>query len=157
VLLEALKHSERLDEAVVTFEPRSESRPLHEIPAADTEWYFDTYLKGNVFLIKELLAQFEKQRGGRLSIAVQTAETGLLSPFDACASGGLRNFAGSLFSLYQNEPIEIDGFESRTADGEGFARFVYRSRRESGSSQHGKWHRYGEKSVWNALGLPGRK
>ena len=157
VLLEALNRSRRIDEAVVTFEPRNESRPLHEIPTADTDWYFDTYLKGSIFLIKELLAQFEKQRAGRLSIAVQTAETGMLAPFDACVAGGLRSFAGSLFSLYQNEPIVINGFESLSSDGEGFARFIYRARRDRSDSQHGKWHRFGEKSVWNALGLSPRK
>lgn len=156
VLLEALNYCEGLDEAVIIFEPRNETRPLHEIPAADTEWYFDTYLKGNIFLIKELLAHFEKQRRGRLSLAVQAADNTMMAPFDACAAGGLRSFAGSLFSLYQNEPIVIDGFETRKSDGDGFAEFMFRTRRERGGPQHGKWHKYGEKSVWNALGLPAR-
>ncbi len=153
VLLESLKHCQHIDEALIVFEPHNESRPLHEIPAADTEWYFDTYLKGNIFLIKELLAYFQKQRRGRLSISVQAAESGFLAPFDACAAGGLRQFAGSLFSLYQNEPLVIDGFESRSTDTEGFAEFIYRTRRERGGSQHGKWHRYNDKSVLNALGF----
>jgi NAD(P)-dependent dehydrogenase (short-subunit alcohol dehydrogenase family) len=153
VLLEALKHCERIDSAVVLYEPAADTRALHEISAAETDRFFDTHLKSTVFIVRELLAQFEKQRGGHLSIALHSAASGLLSPFDACGSGGLRSFAGSLFSLYQNEPVVIDGFESRSADGKAFAEFVYRERRDSNGGRHGKWHRFGEKSVWNALGI----
>lgn len=124
VVLHALNLFGRLDEAVVVFSPVRESVAFHESSIVSIENRTDAEVKGYLFLIREIVAHFQKQRGGRLVLVVQEPETELRSPLEAMSLGGFMATAEALQSYYQNEALEVRLCHSRTADAPAYAAFV---------------------------------
>ncbi|HDQ13783.1 MAG TPA: hypothetical protein ENN41_03085 [Sediminispirochaeta sp.] len=161
VLLESLDHLNRVDDAILLFQPSIEQKPLHEIKLKGIDSFIDQRLKGKLFLMRELLNYFQKRQSGNVYLVVETRGMEVLPPLDAFLLGGIDSFARSLFSLYQNEKIHINGFNGNSPDTDDFADFIVRTITETIQEKkqpvHGKWYRYGEKSMWSALGFSSKK
>ena len=153
VLVETINRIDHIDEAVFLFQPEIENKPLHELSLAAIDSYIDTYLKGSLFLLKEVLGYFQKQKKGALYIVLDYSGLEVLPPIDAIGIGGMEAFTDTLFILYQNEQVAIHGFSSSTAEKPEYAAFIHRTITEKARGSHGKWYRFNERSVWNALGF----
>jgi len=153
VLVEAINKLDTIDEVVFVFSALMQNKPLHELGLATIDSYIDNYVKGGLYFLREVLGYFQKQKQGQLSIVLHTAGLEVLPPIDAVGIGGIKTFTDSIFTLYQNEPIMINGFTSDTTTPEDFAYFIRNTLTEKARGTHGKWYRHSDRSVWNALGF----
>ncbi|GAB4221595.1 MAG: hypothetical protein Kow009_11710 [Spirochaetales bacterium] len=145
---EVLCFSESLDEAFLVFEPPKEDRPFHEMPVSEMERTLDGWMKGFLFLGKELILHFQRQKKGMLTL-VQYEPVPSLSPLSQASSSFFRAFGNALFTQYQNEPFVLRGFQSGTPDVKEFARFLI-STREKPEKTYGRWSKYsGKTSFWS--------
>lgn len=151
LLVEAENKRDAIDEVVFVFSTLMENKPLHELGLASIDSYIDNYVKGGLYFLREVLGYFQKRKKGQLSIVIHTSGLEVLPPIDAVGIGGLKTFVDSMFTLYQNEPIMINGFTSDATTPDDYALFVHRTLTEKARGSHGKWYRHGDRSVWNAL------
>ncbi|TVQ26010.1 MAG: hypothetical protein EA382_06170 [Spirochaetaceae bacterium] len=124
VVLHARNAFRSLPEAVVVYSVTQESIPFHDSSIVSVEDRTDAEIKGYLFLLRELVALFQKQRSGRLILAVHDVERQIRSPLEAFSIGGFTSFAEALSRFYQNEPFEIRLCHSSSPDVSGFARFI---------------------------------
>jgi len=153
VIVETVNRADHIDEAIFLFQPEIENKPLHELTLSSIDSYIDTYIKGSLFLLKEVLGYFQKRQQGSLYIILDYSGLEVLPPIDAIGIGGIEAFTNTLFILYQNEQVNIHGFNSSTTQKMEYAAFIHRTISEKARKSHGKWHRFNDRSRWNALGF----
>jgi NAD(P)-dependent dehydrogenase (short-subunit alcohol dehydrogenase family) len=124
VVLHAQNLYGRLDEAVIVFSPVRESVPFHESSIVSIENRTDAEVKGYLFMIREIVSYFQKQRSGRLVLAVQEAASEVRSPLEAMSLGSFISAAEALQQFYRNEPLEIRLCHSHSDDDQGYASFI---------------------------------
>lgn len=124
VVLHAQNLYGRLDEAVIVFAPVRESVPFHESSIVSIENRTDAEVKGYLFMIREIVSLFQKQRSGRLVLAVQETESEVRSPLEAMSLGSFTSAAEALQQFYRNEALEIRLCHSRSDDDSGYAGFI---------------------------------
>ncbi len=148
LVLEVASFTDLLDEVFLVFEPPADGRPLHELPAAEIERIFDGWMKGFLFLTKELILQFQRRKKGILTL-VQYEPTPVVTALSLGSSSFFRAMGNALFTQYQNEPFVLRGFQSSTEDVKDFARFLL-APREKPEKTYGKWTKYtGKSSFWS--------
>jgi len=148
LVLEVLSFADSLEEVFLLFEPPKDGRPLHELPVAEIEGTFDGWMKGFLFLIKELILQFQRRKKGTLTL-VQYEPTPLLTPLSLGSSSFFRAMGNALFTQYQNEPFVTRGFYSTAEEVKDFARYLL-SLQEKPEKTYGKWTKYtGKTSFWS--------
>ncbi len=124
VVLHAHNLYGRLDEAVIVFSPVRESVPFHESSIVSIENRTDAEVKGYLFMIREILALFQKQRSGTLVLAVLEQESELQSPLEAISYGGFVSGAEAMQRYYANEALEVRLCSTRSTDTAGYAEHI---------------------------------
>jgi len=124
VVLHAQNLYGRLDEAVIVFSPVRESVPFHESSIVSIENRTDAEVKGYLFMIREIVSYFQKQRSGRLVLAVQEAASEVRSPLEAMSLGSFISAAEALQQFYRNEALEIRLCHSHSDDDQVYASFI---------------------------------
>lgn len=157
VLLSGINQFGDIDEAVVIFPVDGENRPLHELPSAAIEASIDGQIKSQLFMIKEVLAWFQRRKGGQLSLVRHDEGADILPPLDAICSGTFHSLSRSLFTFYQNEEVRINSFESDSSDTRGFVAYIMKTLEEKARGNHGKLYRHSDRGVLGNLGKPFRR
>jgi hypothetical protein len=148
LLLSIINDFNNLDEALLLQPPSLPAKLLHEVTTAEIEQGVDFWIKGNLFLLKEILYIFSRGRGGVLALINYSPKdsTGILPPLESALRGGFQALAKSLFSSYSREDLHINGFESTTAQSGDFAHFIRQTLHERGRRVSGRWFRFQAKS-----------
>jgi len=144
VILTALNRFDRIDEALVLEVPGVERKLLHETSYQSIEAAVDQWVKGSLFLIKELLEVFQRARAGVLALVhySQPEAGGVFPPLEAALRGSFQALAQSLFSSYNQEYLYLNGFESTSSQCQEFAEFLLGTLNERGRRVSGKWFRF---------------
>ncbi len=147
-LLQAVGAHDRLDEALVLNAPAGERRLLHETATADLEQAVDHWVKGNLFLLREILKLFRRRGEGLLALVNYSPleSGGILSPLDSAIWGGFQGLAESLFVSCAEEPFRLNGFESHSDQPGEFADFILENLQEKGGRVSGRWFRHQPRS-----------
>jgi NAD(P)-dependent dehydrogenase (short-subunit alcohol dehydrogenase family) len=155
VILNTLSAFDAIDDAVVVHSLTRDKRPIHELPSAYLQESIDTYLKGYVFMIKELASHFSKKKSGTLSLVVNVEGSEVLTMLDALVTAAFSALAKSMVTSYQNDTIRVNGFESASPDTADFAQFIWGT--ISGQRTSGRWHHHGEKGGLFRPNILGRR
>jgi NAD(P)-dependent dehydrogenase (short-subunit alcohol dehydrogenase family) len=143
IVLHAQNLYGRLTQALIVFSPVRESVPFHESSIVSIENRTDAEVKGYLFLIRELVALFQKQRSGRIVLAVLESEAEVRSPLEAMSLGSFTSAAESLQAYYQNEPLEVRLCHARTDDVTGYAKFIAQALESPAPRRHRvEWQRF---------------
>lgn len=143
VVLHAVNQLSRIDEAIIVYTPARDASALHEASIVSIEDRVDAEVKGYLFLLREILSQFQKQRSGRIALVVQGIVGEVASPLEATALGSFVSLAESLRTYYQNEPVTIESFISEVNAPVEYASFVIDTLNASPKPQrHSKWLRF---------------
>ena len=140
-VLAGLNASGRIDLSIIIHESVPDQKPTHELSPVDIERQIDSEQKGTLFLLRELLACFVRQKSGRLAMVHYSPGEFTALPLCAAAAAAFHGVADALFTLYQNEDMIINGFESTREEPDGFARHIFQTL--EGKAVHGKWYRFG--------------
>jgi hypothetical protein len=104
---------DRIDLALILHTPSLERKLLHEHTFAEIERGVDQYLKGPLFLIKELKSLFDYQQAGSLILIQHDQDKpGISPPLENAMRGGFQALGESLFAGMGRD-IDICGFASR--------------------------------------------
>ncbi|HEB10614.1 MAG TPA: hypothetical protein ENI06_05310 [Spirochaetales bacterium] len=148
LLLSIINDFNNLDEALLLQAPSLPAKLLHEVATAEIEHGVDLWIKGNLFLLKEILELFNRGRGGVVALINYSPHdsTGILPPLESALRGSFQALAKSLFSSYSRENLYINGFESNTAQSSDFADFIRQTLSDRGRRVSGRWFRFQAKS-----------
>lgn len=151
VIVESVNRMESIEELVFLFQPAIDNKPIHELGLSQIESYIDTYVKGSIYLLREVLGYFQKKQRGALYVVLHIAGLEVLPPIDAVGMGAIESFTNSLFTLYQNENVNINGFTSDSSDSREYAGFVFNTIQQKARTSHGKWYRFSDRSLWKRM------
>ncbi|MBN1685437.1 MAG: hypothetical protein JW852_02225 [Spirochaetales bacterium] len=132
-----------LDAAIVLHEARQDERPVHELNPVAIEEYVDTEMKGHLFLLREVLSFFVRNRSGILAMVNYAPEDSTLLPLCAAATAAFHAVTDSIATLYQNENIVINGFDCSVESPQRYSRFILQQLSGRAGDVSGKWYRYG--------------
>ncbi len=146
IILRGVSTFNSIDEAVIVHGLARESRPLHELTLTAIQQGIDVLVKGELFLIREVLHYFLRKRGGVLSLVLNTEGDEALSTIDSAAVASFSAVVKAVMNTYQNEPVIINGFETASADMEEFAAFILSSSGDRSRNGGGKIYRFSDKT-----------
>ena len=156
LVLKGLNEYGSIDSVLLVHSTDDDKRLVHDIPAVDLETAVDSLFKSPLFILKEVLTLFLKQKEGTISFVLQSSEPESSAPLNAFSTGGFKALAGSLFSAYQNETFVLNGFDSHEEHLEEYAGFILDTLEDKNRLIHGKWHRFSDRSgFFRSLNLPG--
>jgi len=138
LILECQNRLNGFDEAITILSFKPNNNPIHEISSSDIEYAIDSSLKGNIFLLKELILYFQNIKTGNISLIHNTLQSEIFAPLYAAAAGGLTELTKSLFASYQNEQLAINSFVSSSGGIEEYAEYIFQNVSGRTKKVHGK-------------------
>ncbi len=143
VMLKAVGAFDAIDVLVQLGPPDLGSVPLLQTESADIEQEIDSWVKGSLFLSRELLAYFARRRGGIAALVGQNSSHGggVIGEIARASFGGLME-ALLRTTGAAAENVYINGFESTSTNTEDYAAFVHRALTEKAKRVSGKLFRH---------------
>ncbi len=145
LILECQHKLNGFDEALVILSSQHSNKPIHEILSSDIEYAIDISLKGNIFLLKELILYFQNVKTGNISLVHNSPQSKIFAPLYAASAGGLAELTKSLFASYQNEQLTINSFMSGSELIEEYAEYIFHNISGRTKKLHGKILRFQDK------------
>jgi len=142
LILRILSRFDTLDEAVLLASPSLKRTLLQDVSSQTIDAAVDAWIKGALFLSREVLELFHKRGKGRLSLVNYAQESPLFPPLEAVLRGGFQALAASLFASSSGRDIAIAGFESYATRIPDFAAHILSTWETRGTKVSGKWFRY---------------
>ena len=144
VIREAVRNFKTIEETIVVNPELAESQILEDTDTETLDTVLNLYIRGTLYLVKEVVGCYRKQKRGVLAFA--ETEKGLHPPFmlPALVRGAFHGMAESL--LYsREEDILRCAFTSRLTEMEDYARFIKKILESGNPRIKGKWLRFSEK------------
>lgn len=138
LILECQNRMGGFDNALTIFTSKQSNKPIHEISSAEIESAIDSSLKGNIFILKEIILYFQKIGTGNIALIHDIEQSEILAPLYAVESGGLSTLARSLFISYQNEKLSINSYRSYSGEIPDYAEYIFKNITENKKPVHGK-------------------
>ncbi len=135
-----------LDETYLLVEHGEESRPLHQVPGSIIDIHIDTALRGSMFICKEILAHYDTNNTGELTLILAGYPATVRPSLEAAVEGAVRQMGSALFQVYGDSNIRIRGYEDHREAGEEFYQelvTVFSS--QADAKTWGRWHRPADK------------
>ena len=145
LVVQAVNAAAPITDVVYLHAPHSRTTPFHETSASGIEAVVDVDTRGRLFFLKEALACLQRSGGGSLTLLFDGELSAESTPLDAESAGAFLALGRSLFTQYQNEPVQLRGFQSSGAAAEQFARFVVQQLCAESSRQRGRWQKFSGK------------
>jgi hypothetical protein len=145
VLMHAINTFGRLDEAIVVYSPAEDLAPFHESSIVGIEDRVDAEIKGYLFILREILAQFVRQGHGRLALVFSEPADPVRSPLESSGAGSFVSLADSLDRVYSSEELSVVRCHSDGHDTAGFADLVL-DRLDARPERRSRWHHFASRS-----------
>ncbi len=87
IILECQNKMEGFDDVLTIFSSEQNNKPIHEISSAEIESTIDSNLKGNLFILKEIILYFQKIGAGNISLIPDIAQGEIIAPLYAVETG----------------------------------------------------------------------
>lgn len=142
IILECQNKMEGFDDVLTIFSSEQNNKPIHEISSAEIESTIDSNLKGNLFILKEIILYFQKIGAGNISLIHDIEQGEILAPLYAVETGGLSTLTKSLFVSYQNEQLTINSYRSNSGELTDYAEYIFNTISERTKPVHGKTFKF---------------
>jgi NADP-dependent 3-hydroxy acid dehydrogenase YdfG len=143
VMLKAINAFDAVDVLVQLGPPDLGNVPLLQTESADIEEEIDSWVKGSLFLSREVLAYFARRRGGLAALVSQNCPRGG-GVIGEIARAGFHGLVDALLRATgaAAESVCVNGFESTSSSTEDYAAFVHRALDEKAKRVSGKLFRH---------------
>ncbi len=145
IILECQNRMEGFDNALTIFSLEQNNSPIHEISTAKIENSIDSSLKGNLYILKEIILYFQKTGSGNISLVHDIEQSEIPAPLYAVEAGGLSALTMSLFASYQSEKLTINSYKSNSGELDNYAEYIYKNINERTKPIHGKTFKFQSK------------
>ena len=139
VILKSLQRFQSIDAACVLHAPFLSANFFQEIKFIEIEQTLDAWIKGSLFLLRELMYHFTTQRQGILTLInlfKQTDSNSFL--LDDFCKEGILSIGKSLSKEGKSSNIKINTILSRSADEKSYAEFIVKTIIEKCYKSYGK-------------------
>lgn len=147
IILDCHNKLNGFEDALALLSLEHNNKSIHEISSTDIENAVDSSLKGNLFILKEMILYFQKKESGNISLIHNIDQNEIHAPLYAVGSGGLAALTRSLFASYQNENFYINSFTTNSVEIDEYAEFIFRNIIEKGKSVHGKKYKFQDRGM----------
>ncbi len=147
MILECHNKLSGFDEALTIFSSEQNNKPIHEIPSSIIEEAIDTNLKGNIFILKEIILYFQNKGVGNISLINSITQNEIPAPLYALELGALSALTKSLFASYQNEQLAVNSFSSQSFEIDEYADFIFKNISDRGKVVHGKMFKFQDRGM----------
>lgn len=137
-----------LDTAIIVFSPAKSGIPFDQTSFRDIETGIDQYIKGRIFLCKEVYNHMIKQGKGALIILIYEENAEKTTPLESSYFGAIRSFCESLLKERQLDMYVID---STSKDPELFLDYLQNTLKDTKKNPPGKYYRHSDKRGFFAL------
>ena len=131
VMLKTLTAVAHLDVAVFAFSPSLKRVLLHETDYADIEAAVDEWVRGSLFLLREVLGQLVRQGSGALALvqSFMREDAAEYPPLEAMVRGGIAELTSSILASYGGEGVSVYRFETVSPKVDEYVRYIVRTLR----------------------------
>ena len=141
MFLKALNRFERLDELLLLGDPPLSIPPLEQVSYEMIERSVDCWIKGNLFLLKNVIGRYLEAGSGTLAL-VNTRFHQAPTPLEEAIQRSFAGLTRSLLSSYGERGIQVVAFESTENHSKEFAGYIYKTLTDRGTRAAGRWLRY---------------
>ncbi|MBN1522899.1 MAG: hypothetical protein JW904_00340 [Spirochaetales bacterium] len=141
VVLQGINKFSGIDDAILILSPDAPAGTITSAKYIDIENSIDIWLKGTLFILRELLVYFSTQQHGSLSCIQYDYEIPA-SPINDICIQGISLFLEQCAAEWKNSNIHINRFYSRSADVSAFADFITSTIKEKCYKSSGKLFRF---------------
>ena len=141
MILKALACFDVIDEFLLIGNPFHSAPALHSIEFRLLDKEVDSWIKGNLFLLREILVYTLEKNSGILTL-ICLNHNHPESSLEETIRQGFLALADSLFKTYSNKGITINAFESQPGLIDEFAAYIFRHMSERGTKISGKLFKY---------------
>ncbi|GHU08404.1 hypothetical protein FACS1894151_04240 [Spirochaetia bacterium] len=152
LLLAAENRLGQINEAILVCAPPPIRQQPETITPALIETVINDYIKGWLFLVKEITVLFKNRGAGTLALVlsetnfnIKDEEIDLLGP---SVTASFRAFAQSLLAASIGKSYQTLAFSSDLKDDAGFAAYVFKLLEEGNKRYIGKWHKFGHIGIF---------
>jgi len=136
-----------LDGAIILESPQIEDKALKELRFSDIETAFDSWIKGTLFIVKELIVHFASLKKGILClINYSQARNNSTCMLSNVIRGSFRGMLSALFNAGEHKNLNINAFSSQTENVSAYADFILKNIKEKCYKLKGKLFQYQRKS-----------
>jgi NADP-dependent 3-hydroxy acid dehydrogenase YdfG len=148
LVLTTLNRFDRIDETLLLLAPELDAKLLQETAAETIDRAVDAWIKGSLFLTKEILVLYGRRQEGLLALINHThqVETAVPPPLESALRGGFRAAAEAILAGTGQQNVLVSGFESHSAKIEELADFIFDTMRTRATRNSGKWYRFPPRS-----------
>jgi NADP-dependent 3-hydroxy acid dehydrogenase YdfG len=143
MVLKAIAAYETVDLLVLLGPPDLGGPALLQVEAADIEEEIDGWIKGSLFLAREVISLFARRRGGVAALVGQNGGSGA-GVVSQTARAGFRGLTDALLRSAgaAADAVSVIGFDTSSADVDDYAAFVCRALDEKAKKSAGKLFRH---------------
>ncbi len=151
VLLQTLHVFNDLHTVVFPCAPEIERTLLHETPLKEIEAGVDRWIRGSLFLLREVLIHLSRQGSGRLVLVHHSPResTGVPPPLEATIRSAFAGLATSLLASY-GDSVDVVSFESSSSRIEELAAYVYDTLENGARAHRGRLRRRRRRYVYRS-------
>jgi len=158
LITEILRDLKHIDDAFLVFGFPNLKDPFSELPSRTLESEVDTFFKGPLFLIREMLNTLSRQGNGCLHIVLTSAPAAGEHPIDTALRKALIGFTDSLFALSSTGGPTLHGYQAVDMEAEEYASQIISVAINRQKNYHGRWHRFGSsQSFLSSFPFGGKK
>ena len=141
MILKALTRFDVIDEFLLIGNPFHSAPALHSMEFRLLDKEVDSWIKGNLFLLREIMVYTLERNSGILTL-ICLNHNHPESCLEETIRQGFLALAESLFKTYSDKDITINAFESQPGLIDEFAAYIFRHISERGNKSSGRLFKY---------------
>jgi len=142
VVLQGTGRFKRIDAALILLSPDMARASLTETRYIDIENAIDSWIKGCIFLTRELLSHFAQEESGVICLVQHEAEDSGLNAINALCAETVTAFVDRIAPEWKNRGVMINRLYSKSPDVKSYADFVVATVTEKCYKTSGKLFRF---------------
>ena len=148
-MLKATTRIKKIDIALVLNNPDIGEHTIEDVRIDAVENSVDTWIKGTIFLTKELINHFTIKKSGLLGLVIQIPPA-VNTVLEETVYQGLTGFSQALIKSFKKERIFLHTFISNQAEIKDFAQYIIKCIEEKGFKSSGKIFKF-SRGLFNPL------
>ncbi|RPJ09660.1 MAG: hypothetical protein EHM28_00955 [Spirochaetaceae bacterium] len=142
VVLQGTGRFKRIDAALILLSPGTITSSLNETRYIDIENAIDKWIKGTIFLTRELLSHFAEEKTGAICLVQHDPEDSDKNTINKLCTDTVVSFMEQSAQEWKSKDIMINRIYSRQTDIKGYADFIVSTVMEKCYKSSGKLFRF---------------
>jgi len=145
ILLKGIARFKKIDEVIILQTADFKSSKIHQIPIIDFDRNIDMWIKGNCYLLKEIVDYLLKCSSGMITLVNNIIFKDEPSLIGEILEASFQAVVKNLLKSAKDSQLVINGIESDTILFDKFSEYIFNTINEKGTKSSGKMFYFHEK------------